>query len=261
MLIFEKELSPYRDQLRNHDLYGNIKDIFDLRIFMEAHVFAVWDFMSLIKALQIKLTCISLPWKPNGNRMATRLINDIVLVEESDFNQNNITMSHYEMYLESMIEVGADTSEIKRFLHDIDMNLPSSEELKNQDIPQPLKDFVGFTFDIIKKDDVALIASAFAFGREIIIPEMFIKIVEKVSLNSDVKIDHFLFYLNRHIEIDGDVHNDMALNLLKELCGDSSSCIDQALNIAKEALEKRIYLWDYINQKIIEKNEILTNSI
>ncbi|PCJ57358.1 MAG: heme oxygenase [Planctomycetota bacterium] len=261
MLIFEKELSPYRDKLKNHDLYSNIKDIFDLRIFMEAHVFAVWDFMSLIKALQIKLTCISLPWKPSGNRFATRLINEIVLVEESDFNQEQLTMSHFEMYLEAMAEAGADTSKIEIFLHNINSNLPSSVELKNKDMPQPLKDFVGFSFDIIKKDDVSLIASVFAFGREVIIPEMFIEIVEKIKLNSDVKIDKFIFYLQRHIQIDGDVHNDMALNLVKDLCADDKHKLNQALIISKEAMEKRISLWDFINQKIIEKNRILSNNV
>ena len=67
----ELEIGHLRNQLVNHPVYANIKDLDGLKCFMESHVYAVWDFMSLLKALQINLTCVSLPWVPVGNA-ATR---------------------------------------------------------------------------------------------------------------------------------------------------------------------------------------------
>ena len=82
---------------------------------MEYHVYAVWDFMSLLKALQIELTCTTLPWKPVGDTKIRRLINSIVLEEESDVDADGNPSSHYEMYLDAMIECGADTKKIESF--------------------------------------------------------------------------------------------------------------------------------------------------
>ena len=64
----------HRKELLNHNLYSNIKTIDDLRDFVQIHVFAVWDFMSLLKSLQTKLTCVSTPWLPNNNSQTAYLI-------------------------------------------------------------------------------------------------------------------------------------------------------------------------------------------
>ncbi|MEY5131442.1 MAG: hypothetical protein RL734_1509, partial [Bacteroidota bacterium] len=93
------DIESLREQLINHDLYTSMKTGDDLRRFMETHVFAVWDFMSLLKALQKNLTCVDLPWMPKGDPEIRQLINEIVLGEESDIDEDGVIMSHFEMYL------------------------------------------------------------------------------------------------------------------------------------------------------------------
>ena len=64
----ENTIAPLQQQLIAHPLYSEIKHPKHLRTFMEHHVYAVWDFMSLLKALQQGLTCTTLPWKHKPKR-------------------------------------------------------------------------------------------------------------------------------------------------------------------------------------------------
>src|SRR5690606_20729061 len=114
-----KSIQPQKDLLLKHSLYSKVKTIDDLKCFLEGHVYAVWDFMSLLKALQSKLTCTTTPWLPVGNAEIRYLINEIVLAEETDITLEGKRQSHYEMYVDAMEECGANTSEVKAFLQDV----------------------------------------------------------------------------------------------------------------------------------------------
>ena len=80
----EEELYPLKEKLINHTLYNKINSQKSIQIFMEGHVYAVWDFMSFVKKIQQLLTCTKTPWIPSINPIAARLINNIVLGEEAD---------------------------------------------------------------------------------------------------------------------------------------------------------------------------------
>ena len=103
------EIQPLRDELKNHELYKSLNSIEDIQTFMEYHVYAVWDFMSLLKALQKLLTTTKIPWTPNEDSASARLINQIIVDEESDLNYDGAPKSHFEMYLEAMEEIQANT--------------------------------------------------------------------------------------------------------------------------------------------------------
>jgi len=242
----ENDLKKTRSRLISHPLYESLDSKKKLVCFMENHVFAVWDFMSLIKALQRNLTCVDVPWTPNSNNFAGKLVNEIVLAEESDIDLNNKPKSHFELYLDSMQLLGANTKPINSFIEEINLTKSYERSVKKANIADELKDFMDFTFKIINSNKNHVIASVFTFGREDLIPDMFIEIVKKLSKEESIKADLLIYYLERHIELDADEHGPMALKMIQNLCGNNDEKWKEATDSSLEALEMRIKLWDFI---------------
>ena len=244
----KKEIESLRQELKSHRLYEQLETIEDIKIFTQDHVFAVWDFMSLLKALQIELTCVSIPWVPRKKGKLTQFINEIALAEESDVDLSGESKSHFEMYLDAMGRMGSDTQKIEIFMSKITQNMPVSEALDFAEVPDAVKNFVKVTFDTIYSNDAHKIASAFTFGREDLIPDMFIEIIQQT--HEQESFEDFLYYLNRHVELDGDSHGPLSLEMIVELCGDDQQKWSEVLATAKASLEVRISLWDYIADTI-----------
>ncbi|SEB74577.1 DUF3050 domain-containing protein [Terriglobus roseus] len=245
----EEKLKPLYARLATHPLYASFRTIEDLRAFMEAHVFAVWDFMSLLKALQRGLTCVEVPWLPGAMPESRRLVNEIVLGEESDIYQGQ-HLSHFELYRLAMQQCGASTVAIDRLLFALRDGADMHEAVRGSHAPDEAKHFVGDTFHILGQGKLHAIGAAFTFGREDLIPEMFKSFVR--DLNRDVagQLETFIWYLERHIEVDGEEHGPMALRMIAELCGDDATKWAEAEEAAIFALESRLRLWDGIAARI-----------
>lgn len=248
----EQAISYTRNSLKNHRLYDNLQNIEDIRTFMEQHVFAVWDFMSLLKSLQQTLTCTNLPWTPAYNPTLARFINEIVLGEESDVNVNGEPKSHFEMYLEAMQEVNASTCSVIQFMEKLKRGLSVNDALNDSKITPTTKNFVAYTFEVIASGQPHKIASAFTFGREDLIPDMFIEILQASEQREGKTYSQLRYYLERHIELDGDHHGPLALQMVSELCGADPVKWEEATQVAQEALEMRLKLWDSIADRITE---------
>ena len=253
----ELQLEPLRNQLKSHPLYSTLSNMDDVSLFMEKHVFAVWDFMSLLKSLQNHLTNVNVPWTPKGGGATARFINEIVMAEESDINELGIPMSHYEMYLDAMHQVKADTSAIKLFVNAIENGNSIETAAKRIDLEAPILEFIQFTMEVVSSNKPHCIASAFTFGREDVIPDMFLEIVSQSQTQDDDKTyGKLLYYLNRHIELDGDEHGPISLKMVAELCGEDTTKWEEVLETAKDALKFRLKLWDHITDCILKLNTL-----
>lgn len=253
LTALNQQIEGLRNEIVNHKVYGLINDLSDVIIFMEHHIFAVWDFMSLLKALQNNLTCTSIPWLPIGNAETRFLINEIVVGEESDVDQNGVRKSHFELYLDAMHQSGADTNQIQNFIADLRNNIDIKSALDNAKVAKAAKDFVNYTFKIIDSKKPHLQAAIFTFGREDLIPDMFISIVKDLATKFPEQISTFKYYLERHIEVDGNHHSHLAIQMTENLC-ETEEQWQEATIAVKEALQLRINLWDAIHEQILQKN-------
>ena len=241
-----------KELLLQHPLYDKVKTVDDLKHFLEGHVYAVWDFMSLLKALQSKLTCTTTPWLPVGSPELRYMINEIVLSEESDINFEGKRQSHYEMYLDAMRACGASTAEVENFIQDVIETQNIYVSIKTSSLHENIKAFLDFTFRVIDQGQPHEIAAAFTFGREDLIPAMFTEIIRNFQINfPQTNLDKLIYYFERHIELDADEHGPMAMQMVAELCGNDIQKWKEVEEISKLALEKRIALWDAIEENIL----------
>lgn len=246
----QQAISPLREALATHRVYGSIQTLEDVRTFMEHHVFAVWDFMSLLKALQRLLTCVSLPWLPEGDPLSRRLINEIVLGEETDEDGQGGYLSHFELYLAAMEEAGADASAIMRFMAHIRAGDPAPEALRNAVVPDAAREFVETTWEIVQSHAPHRIAAAFSLGREEIIPAMFVALIAELHQRFPAQLRRFHTYLDRHVHLDQGQHGPMAIRMLTQLCGGDPQKWQEAEMTAVAVLRARLLLWDSIAHQL-----------
>ena len=232
--------------LLDHPLYSQVGSVADLRRFMEDHVFAVWDFMSLLKRLQQDMTCISVPWVPADNAKAARLINDIVIGEETDVGPDGSYVSHLALYLRAMQDIGASTHQFEKFRSLALIGLPVEIALARIGAPRHVQAFVAYTMGFANSGSTEEVLAAFFYGCEDIIPEMFRRLLDTLygaKHNTD-RLHHFVYYIDRHIELDGDSHGPKGRELLEDLVMNSPHARKRALGAACRSIKARIELWD-----------------
>lgn len=245
----ENKLSPLKEKLITHPLYDSIKDENSIIIFMENHVFSVWDFQSLLKSLQLQLTCIETPWHPTNDNEARRLINEIVLDEESGLNPQGGYSSHFELYREAMIDAGANISKIDELIFEI----KKGSELKrifNSLLPKNVLNFVEHTFENIGSKNLINLLSIFTYGREDVIPDMFSKLIKRFYEEDPKRWGKLNYYLNEHIQCDDIRHGPMAKKILENFCGEDNLKWSLAEKAAINALNQRDLMWDNILKSI-----------
>lgn len=241
--IENQEITAKLKILETHPVFSAICNIHDLRVFMSWHVFAVWDFMCLVKRLQRELTSTDEVWLPPSIPLASRLINEIVLSEESDEMPGGSYKSHFELYLLAMKEIGADTRQIEHFISLLRQGESVERALDLAPASYPIHRFVHSTMRTVTDGNVYQVLGSFFFGREHVIPEMFRSLLENWSMDeSDAQM--FVHYLNRHIELDGETHGPAAARIMNDLTQGNEHALRQLEHAAADAIDARIRLWD-----------------
>jgi hypothetical protein len=235
--------------MKRHRVFSMVRSTASLQRFMEWHVFAVWDFMALVKRLQRDMSCVAVPWHPPASPRAARLINEIVLGEESDTLPDGGHASHFDMYLMAMTEVGARTQQITRFVDLVRHGSPVGAALQQVRAAPALRTFVHATVETALNGSTPMVAGSFFYGREDAIPQMFLHLLDTWTIDPS-KAPIFVYYLQRHIEVDGDSHGPAAQLILRDLLGDDVAAWDIMLDAALSAVDHRVQLWNALAHEL-----------
>jgi pyrroloquinoline quinone (PQQ) biosynthesis protein C len=154
------------------------------------------------------------------------------------------------MYLEAMQQCGASPEVFLDFISELKNTRDLNLAFGNADVPAAAREFVSHTFEVINSGEAHLQAAVFTFGREDLIPNMFLSIVTDLNKKFPGQVSRFKYYLDRHIEVDGDHHSHLALEMTAELCGNDRQKWEQITAASVTALEKRIALWDGVYDEI-----------
>jgi hypothetical protein len=247
----QRTLPDVRQELIEHPIYREIASADDVRTFMKHHVFAVWDFFSLLKRLQREVTCVTTPWHPRAYPEHGRFVMEIVLSEETDEDLGGGYTSHFELYRRAMDECGADGRPIDAFVARIEEGIDPIAALDDDAIPESAKSFVTHTLDIALNGSAAAVAASFCHGREDLLPDVLGALRSSISgLLGDTPV--FAHYIDRHIELDHDEHGPLARRLLAALTNGDPQAEQDAERVGVEAVLARTRLWDGIVEEIRE---------
>lgn len=243
-------LASVLKDLHEHRLYKLLNSPRAIQVFMEHHVWCVWDFQSLLKAMQRHFTSVEIPWQPSPQPLFRRLINEIVLGEESDEDGQGGYLSHFELYLKAMREAHANTGPMEKFIAILRDGVCWESALEKSEAPEAVVPFVRHTIHLARSAPIHQVASAFTLGREDLLPGLFQKILEQISQREQVSYSILEYYLNRHIELDSNTHGPQAFAMLDATCGNDSAKKDDAIRTARECLEQRLSLWNAVAKLI-----------
>jgi hypothetical protein len=241
-------LAPVRTELLSHPIYKAVDSLPRLRLFMNHHVFAVWDFMCLAKRLQRDLTSLQELWLPPDRPSLARFINSIILSEESDVDPYEQAASHFGIYLGAMEETGASTEPVRRFIDLLREGVDVQSGLAAVGAPPSVLRFVSSTLQVVREGTTIEVLASFLFGREDLIPEMFARLLPQWTDSQQAR--RFAYYVNRHIQIDGEEHGPLGLSTLAEMAGHNVASWQTAEQAAQSAIKARIALWDGIYSNI-----------
>jgi hypothetical protein len=245
----EVALIDARGRLVTHPLYAQMRTIADVRVFMKHHVFAVWDFFSLLKRLQAEVTCVAVPWHPRPFAQHGRFIMEIVVSEETDEDVGGGFISHFELYRRAMEELDADAGPITGYLDRVRQGHDPIDALADPAIPRTVQQFVTHTLTIALHARPHEVAASFCHGRENLLPDALTPLRDQLR-DMLLQAPTFAHYLDRHITLDHDEHGPRAVQLLASLCGQDPELILEAEASGIAAIEARITLWDGILEEL-----------
>jgi hypothetical protein len=250
------KLLPFTSEIKAHGVYSKITSIAHIRKFMEQHVFAVWDFMCLLKELQRKIVSTSAPWFPPKDGLSANLINSILVEEEGDLTEDGAHYaSHFEIYIQAMEKIGANTVYIEKLLNSLKDGINLEEAMILLPIRKGTKDFVLTTFSFFGLEAHEL-AAVFVYGREGITSSLFLPLLEQLKNTAfhadNNKLSTLIYYFKRHVELDDGEHFPRAIKMLANLIANDQHKYNEAEKAAVKALTARINFLTDIEESFLE---------
>ncbi len=237
----------YFQMLETHKLYERVSDENALRTFVEHHVICVWSYSFLLRNIYQELVSVIHPLNSQGQKEAIRLISEIILDEEVEEQHDGSLMSHMEVYMEAMQDLGADLGPIVTFFDMQDAGADWQDALEAAEFSPAITEYARCIGSFFKRPLHERAAILFYEG-EPYIPDQFLS---KLGLLSSKHRTHRLLdYFERHIEGLKRPGFSAAGRLVEIFCGDSDAFNEAAEKAAECAMKARIEFWNQVGLEI-----------
>ncbi len=237
----------YFQILENHKLYERVADEASLRLFIEHHVICVWSYNFLLRDIHQELVTMIHPLNSQSQKEAIRLVSEMILEEEVEEQNDGTLVSHLEIYLEAMQDLGANISPIVSFFDLQDSGQTWQTALKHAHFPTAVSRYAR-KMSRIAEGPLHERAAALFYEGEPFIPDAFL--MRLGLLGNAVKIGRLLDYFERHIEGLKRPGFSASGRLVEILCGDDEQMALEAEKAAEEAMKNRVDLWNQISDKL-----------
>lgn len=238
-------------ELAQHPVLEAVSSEAALRVFMRSHVYTVWTHISLVKRLQHELSNMAVPWVPPRSRLAARLINELVTGVECDLDTDGMPISHYELYLDAMTDVTADSQSVRRFVQLVDDGSASAldKAFDAASTPQHVRAYVRHALRVARQGSLAQVLGCFLHGRDISLQQSITRLLAEWTRTSPA-LPRLAYYLERHSQLECGRHADRLQRVVQELDSTSPRFADDVLASARESLGTRIRFWDGVLAEI-----------
>lgn len=237
----------YFQILANHKLYERVNDELSLRLFMEHHVICVWSYNFLLREIHQELVGLIHPLNSQSQKEAIRLVSEMILEEELEEQQDGSLLSHFEIYLEAMQDLGANISPIVSFFDLQDSGQNWQTALKHARFPTAVSRYAR-KMNRFAQAPLHEKAAALFYEGEPFIPDTFLLRIGQ--LGNTVKIGRLLDYFERHIEGLRSPGFSASGRLVEILCNNDEKMSLEAEQSAEEAMKNRVELWGYITGQL-----------
>ena len=239
----------YFQILESHKLYERIYNEQALRLFVEHHVICVWAYNFLLRQIHQEVVALVHPLNSQAQKEAIRLVSKIILEEEVEEQHDGSLLSHLEIYLEAMQDLGADISPVVCFFDMQEAGYTWQEALKHANFSAPVALYAR-KISRLAQQPIHERAAALFYEGEPYIPDSFLE--QLGQMGTKAKVNRLLDYFERHIEGLKRPGFSASGRLVEIFCGDNELLNEDAEKAAEQAMKNRIELWDHLLELVMQ---------
>lgn len=226
-----------------HPIFPRLKSLEAVKVFMEHHIWCVWDFMYLAKSVHSSLSGRG-AWSPSPCPETLADFNDILATEETDIGPTGKLGSHFEFFVEAMEQAGADTIPVRAFQRQVELGEAPLLAMRKSKAPTSAIQFVSATMNDAS-GPTHIRAASFCLAREDLVPRLLRRLRRYVPWNHP-RLEMLKWYVDRHIELDTVHHGPTGRRILAAVIAGDSNRRAEASAAAELAIAARVKYLDAI---------------
>ena len=242
----------YFQILESHRLYTALTRREALATFTEYHVVCAWSYNALLRSLQRDIFTQSLPINSDAHKEAIRILSEVAIEEQANESDDGQFISHLELYLDAMEDLGANTAPIIGFFDILAGGVGAAKAVEYADFCPEVAAYARTTVRLLERQFHERAAGLFYEG-EYFIPDRFLHQLNR--LTPAVPVDRLLEYFDGHIEGLKRPGYSAAGRLVEIFTADDEILSEEAEQVGEQVMRQRVHLWNTVYDLVASQPE------